>query len=118
MEFLIDNWYVIVGIVAVFVIAGFAVYKFAGLPTKTQIIKVKEWLLYAVTVAESALGGGTGKLKLRSVYDMFLTKFPVMAKVVSFETFSSWVDEALDEMKKMLETNENIKNLVNSKVAQ
>lgn len=114
MEFLMNYWYIIIGVVAVLIIAGISIYKFAGLPTKEQVAKVKEWLLYAVTTAESELGGGTGKLKLRSVYDMFIAKFPVMAKVVSFETFSLWVDEALDEMRKMLETNVVVKQLVES----
>lgn len=114
MEFLMNYWYIITGVVAVLIVAGISIYKFAGLPTKEQVAKVKEWLLYAVTTAESELGGGTGKLKLRSVYDMFIAKFPVMAKVVSFETFSLWVDEALDEMRKMLETNVVVKQLVES----
>lgn len=109
-----NYWYIIIGVIAVLIVAGVSIYKFAGLPTKEQVAKVKEWLLYAVTTAESELGGGTGKLKLRSVYDMFIAKFPVMAKVVSFETFSLWVDEALDEMRKMLETNVVVKQLVES----
>lgn len=117
MEFLMNYWYVIVGFIAVLIIAGISVYKFAGLPTKSQIAKVKEWLLYAVTMAEAELGGGTGKLKLRSVYDMFIAKFPIMAKVVSFETFSLWIDEALEEMRIMLETNENVKQIVTSNIA-
>lgn len=116
MEFLISCWSLIIGGVAVLIIAGISVYRFAGLPTKSQITKVKEWLLYAVTMAEAELGNGTGKLKLRSVYDLFIAKFPVMANVVSFETFSFWVDDALDEMRKLLETNENVKQLINSTV--
>lgn len=114
MEFLMNYWYIIIGVVAVLIVVGMSIYKFAGLPTKEQVAKVKEWLLYAVTMAESELGGGTGKLKLRSVYDMFIAKFPMMSKVVSFETFSLWVDEALDEMRKMLETNVVVKQLVES----
>lgn len=112
MELLINYWYVILGIIAVLIVAGFAIYKFAGLPTKSQIRKIKEWLLYAVTKAESELGAKTGQLKLRTVYDMFITKFPVTAQLVSFETFSKWVDCALDEMKEMLENNANIEAIV------
>ena len=112
MELLMNYWYVIVGIIAVLVMIGIAVYKFAGLPTKSQIKKIKEWLLYAVTKAETELGEKTGQLKLHTVYDLFISKFPVAAKLVSFETFSSWVDEALDEMKKMLENNKKIEELV------
>jgi len=112
MEWLINNWFVVIGLLAIVVGVGFAVYKFAGLPTKEQISKIKEWLLLAVTQAEKELGSGTGALKLRTVYDLFITKFPIAAKIVSFETFSLWVDEALDEMKKLLETNTAINTFV------
>lgn len=112
MEFVMNYWYVIVGIIAVLIVAGFAVYKFAGLPTKSQVAKIKEWLLFAVTKAEQELGEKTGQLKLRTVYDLFVSKFPTTAKLVSFETFSRWVDEALVEMKKMLENNKQIETIV------
>lgn len=112
MEFLMNYWYVIVGIIALLVMVGIAIYKFAGLPTSSQVTKIKEWLLYAVTMAEAELGEKTGQLKLHTVYDMFIDKFPVAAKLVTFEKFSSWVDDALVEMKKMLENNKNIEALV------
>jgi len=112
MDFIINNWMVIVGVIAVLVAIGYAIYKFVGLPSKDQVKKIKKWLLYAVVEAERILGSQTGILKLRTVYDMFITKFPVAAKLVSFETFSAWVDEALEEMKKLLETNSAIKNIV------
>ena len=112
MELLMNYWYVIVGIIAVLIMIGIAIYKFAGLPTKSQVEKIKEWLLYAVTKAETELGEKTGQRKLHTVYDMFIVRFPSVARIVSFETFSSWVDEALDEMKKMLENNKKIEELV------
>lgn len=112
MDFIINYWYVIVGIIAVLVVAGVSIYKFSGLPTSAQIAKIKEWLLYAVTMAEKEFGDGTGQIKLRSVYDLFITRFPFAAKLVSFELFSTWVDEALDSMRGMLETNEKVKALV------
>lgn len=61
--------------------------------------------MLAVTTAEKELGGGTGQLKLRYVYDLFVNRYPVAAKVVPFETFSTWVDEALEDMKNMLKSN-------------
>lgn len=109
---IMDNWYIFVGIGAVAVVAGLAAGKFLSLPTSTQIEKVKEWMLWAVTSAEAELGGGTGQLKLRCVYDMFVERFPAIAKAVSFDTFSLWVDEALDEMREMLKQNEAVKELV------
>ena len=44
MNWLIENWCLLVGGVALIVVAGFAVYRFVGLPTKAQVAKIKEWL--------------------------------------------------------------------------
>lgn len=115
MEWIIENWYLILAFIAVGAAAGIAIYRFAKLPTDAQLAKVKEWLLYAVTMAEKELGGGTGKIKLRKVYDMFLLKFPWLAQVISFETFSMLVDEALEEMRKLLHQNEAINAFVENK---
>lgn len=115
MELLITNWYIIIALTAVVILIGALVYKFAGLPTKEQITKIKEWLLYAVTKAEMELGSGTGVIKLRTVYDAFITKFPIVAKLISFQTFSKWVDDALDEMKKLLAENEHVKDVISHK---
>jgi hypothetical protein len=114
MEYLVNNWYLIAAALSVIVAAAIFVWKFCKLPTDKQLAKVKEWLLYAVIMAEKELGGGTGKLKLRYVYDLFLTKFNWLAGVVSFEKFSGLVDEALEEMHKVLDTNKNVKQLVES----
>ena len=74
--------------------------------------KVKEWLLYAVIEAEKELGSGTGPVKLRSVYDMFITKFPKLSVFISFNTFSEWVDVALDYMEKLLTDNKDVKAII------
>ena len=105
VKFLVENWYLLIAGVGVAAAAGFMLYHFFKLPTKEQIAKIKEWLLYAVTEAEKELGGGTGQLKLRQVYDLFVQRFPVAA-VVPFDTFSGWVDEALEQMREMLAKNE------------
>ena len=74
--------------------------------------KVKEWLLYAVIEAEKELGSGTGPVKLRSVYDMFITKFPKLSVFISFNTFSEWVDVALDYMEELLTDNKDVKAIL------
>lgn len=118
MEWIIDNWFILLGLVAVLIIVGWLVYKFFGLPTKEQIAKIKEWLLWAVTEAELELGSGTGQLKLRYVYDLFVARFPLVARIVSFEMFAKWVDEALEEMKKLLAENEAVRALVEFQVTE
>lgn len=67
---------------------------------------INEWLLFAVIEAEKGLGSNTGKIKLRQVYDWFLTTFPVFSKFVSFKVFSKLVDNALIEMKRIIANNE------------
>lgn len=108
LNFFIENWYFIVTAIVMVVMAGVICWNFFKLPTKEQIAKIKEWLLYAVTEAEKELGGGTGQLKLRQVYDLFVQRFPAVAAVISFDTFSGWVDEALEQMREMLAKNENV----------
>ena len=112
MEFIIDNWFVILAIIALAVMAAVFVWRFGSLPTEGQIAKVKEWLLWAVTQAEIDLGGGTGRLKLRQVYDLFVQRFPWLVKLITFEQFSALVDEALDEMRDMLATNTTVRQIV------
>ena len=112
VKFFIDNWYIILAALAVLAAAGIAVYRYFKLPSEEQLEKVRQWLLKAVTEAERELGGGTGQLKLRTVYDAFLTKFPWLAPVISFSTFSGLVDDALAEMRTMLEKNKAVQAYV------
>ena len=88
------------------------VKEFVNLPSSKQIEKVKEWLLFAVIAAEKEFGGGTGAIKLRSVYDNFLTKFPAVARAISFEFFSNLVDEVLEKMEALLLENKQVETLV------
>ena len=111
-EWIVENWFIIVALAAVAGGVACAIYTFAGLSTKEQVAKIKQWLLLAVTTAEKELGNGTGQLKLRYVYDLFISRFPVAAKIVSFATFSMWVDEALESMRAMLKTNKSAQEYV------
>lgn len=87
------------------IIISFVLIAGAVILLSNEKKSVKEWLLLAVTEAEKALGGGTGKLKLRAVFESFVKIYPVFSKFVSFDTFSMWVDAALSEMKLLIQTN-------------
>lgn len=112
MEFLANNWYLILIAVAAVAVVIYLVFKFFKLPRETQINKVKEWLLFAVTQAEKELGSGTGQLKLRYVYDKFVTKFPYLVQFITFEYFSELVDQVLIKFKDMFKNNNAIKQYV------
>lgn len=117
IEFLTNYWWVLIIAIAAIGIAIKFVYDFFASTTKEERINtIKEWLIYAVAMAEKELGSGTGPLKLREVYDKFLTTFPpIITKMVTFATFSKLVDEALSSFENMLKKNEAVKNYVEGK---
>lgn len=97
-------------------ITGIGIYFFFKLPVGMQKQKIQEWLLWAVTEAEKELGGGTGQIKLRQVYNLFIERFKFVSTLISFETFSKWVDIALEKMRNMLKSNKAVQELVEGKV--
>lgn len=112
MDFLIENWFVIFAVIALVIGIVIAIVKFIKSGNAAQLANLKEWLLYATIEAEKALGSGTGKLKLRTVYDMFLAKFPWLAKIITFDRFSELVDDALENMNDLLATNSAVQSYV------
>lgn len=102
MTWLAENWYYIV----------FALLCLGVMLYGLTCGKAKEWLKYAVCYAEEILGSGTGQLKLRYVYDMFIEQFPMLATFLPFDIFSKWVDLALEWMREQLEKNASIKAVI------
>ena len=112
MDFIVENWFMLFAFFALAATTALAIYSFFKKPTPEQLDNLREWLLGAVTEAEKELGGGTGQLKLRQVYDKFVVRFPWLAKVISFETFAEMVDDALAEMRELLGKNEAVQAYV------
>lgn len=112
MKWIIENWSLLVVIASVAVVVMAFVKKFSELPSQEQIYKVKQWLLFAVISAEKEFSSGTGVIKLRYVYDMFIKAFPSLTPLVPFDIFKIWVDEALEQMKHLIDTNKNINDFV------
>jgi len=112
ISFILNNWYLIVGGIAIIALVVARILGFIKLPTDKQLERVKEWLKYAVMKAEKELGTGTGQAKLRLVYDWFITKFPIFSKVITFNYFSKLVKFALEWLNKQLKENEAIQNYV------
>ena len=110
MNWLVENWFLIVALAAVIGAVVFAVYRFVGLPSEEQKKKIREWLIWACIEAEKKLQSGTGQLKLRQAYDMFcaVPAFSWVARVTSFDKFTNWVNDALKTAKEMLVNNKNL----------
>ena len=109
---MIDNVIIICGIVILIGIIGLCLCWFLKLSKERQKEIIIEWLLLAVIKAEKELGDGTGQLKLRFVYDLFIDKFRFISMIISFSQFSKLVDQALDTMRDILDSNKQIKDYV------
>lgn len=80
-----------------------------------QFRSFKDWLLYAVMESEEYFGSGTGKLKLMYVYNLAISKYPLIARIITFDMFSKFVDLALDRMKEIIEENDKIADIITNK---
>lgn len=117
MNFIFENRYIIVVAICVIFAVVYAVIKFGKLSGEQKYETVRGWLLQAVILAEQEYGSGTGKMKLSVVYDRFCKTLPWIAKVLSFEVFSEYVDKALSEAKEILRGNEAIAALAETMIS-
>ena len=106
--FLATYWYLIVVAIAIIAVASIKIYIWIKTPGKDQLNKIQEWLVWAVAQAEKELGSGTGQMKIKYVYDLFISKFPAIAIFIKYDTFTQMVDKALEEFKELLSSNEKI----------
>lgn len=104
LEYFIEHWAVLIGLVAVAFVIFNSFQKFVGLPKAMKSEVVRTWILYAVAEAENEFGGGTGEVKLGKVYGEFVKTFPSLAKVVTFDIFKTIVDESLATLRAQLES--------------
>lgn len=93
-------------------VIAISVYKFMKLSKEQQIENIKQWLIFACLEAEKMLGSKTGQVKLRYVYDLFVSKYKFISCLIPFDTFSKWVDGSLIDMRNMISTNEAIRKIV------
>lgn len=112
MKWFIENWSLLVVILAVIVLVYRYLKKLSDLPSEDQLVKVRELLLYLVIEAEKEFGKSTGQIKLRYVYSKFCAYFPRLVAIVPFDLFEKMVDSALEQMRHLIETNVAIKNYV------
>lgn len=103
LAWIAENWFVIV------IVCLFLLGIIIAITNKQQ---AKEWLKWCVTKAEQELGSGTGQIKLRQVYDMFIERYPMFSKFVPFSIFSKWVDDALIFLRDQLEKNTKVKEFI------
>lgn len=108
-----DTFTTILVTIIVICVIGLCIYGLFRKGKERQIEIILEWLLLAVVLAEKELGDGTGQIKLRFVYDLFIDKFRFISYFISFAQFSKLVDQALDRMKDIMNNNKQVQEYIN-----
>lgn len=112
MDLLLENYQLILGLVMIAVMIGFCIYKFFTQPSEKRKNQIRAILLNLVITAEKYYGSSTGKLKFSYVYSELITKLPYL-KYIPLSVVEKLIDEALVEMRHLLETNDKVYRIVN-----
>lgn len=115
MDMIIDYWPFLIAVVCMIICIAESLIVFYAEPTDKKLACLREWLMFAVIEAEKAYKSGTGAIKLRYVYDLAITKFKWIPRLLTFDMFSKMVDDALEWMRVQLESNKNVKDYVDGK---
>lgn len=115
MKWILENWSVLV-VIALLIFFGIKyLLYFASLGSDEQVKKIREWALAVVIEMEKQYGSKTGSLKLSAAYSLFFKSFPELVTIISFEQFSEIIDDALAQMRHLLETNKEVASYVYDK---
>lgn len=112
LKMIFENWLLFVIALILVMLTVYAVLKFLKLTPKQQLNKVKAALLYMVTEAERELKSETGRVKRSMVWEWLIERFPVVTLFITEEKYDELLDQALEEFRKMLETNTSLYDYV------
>ena len=111
IELFLANYKLVLGLIVLVIVIGFGVFKFITQPTSKQKEQLRVVLLELVLLAEKVYGSSTGKVKLSFVYSELVVKFPYL-RYVPFSVIEKLIDETLEEMRHLLETNPKVAELI------
>lgn len=112
LQNLFENWVVFIIALVLVLLTVYAVLRFLKLTPKQQLSKVKAALLYMVTEAEKELKSKTGRVKRSMVWEWIIERFPIISLFITEEKYDELLDQALEEFRKMLESNDSLYDYV------
>lgn len=101
LNWIMENWFIIVAVIALIFVAVYQYFKFSKLTKKQQLTKIKRTAYILVAEAEFSFGSKAGQAKFNYVYKMLANKFPLFNRIPK-EAAYKIIDEALDELKEAL----------------
>ena len=112
LKMILENWLIFVIAFILVILAVYAVLRFLKLTPKQQLGKVKTALLYMVTEAEKELKSKTGRVKRSMVWEWLVERFTIITLFITEEKYDELLDQALEEFRKMLESNDSLYDYV------
>lgn len=112
VKMILENWVYVFILLILGLLTGYAIIRFMKLTPKQQLKKVKIALLYMVTEAEKELKSKTGRIKRAMVWEWLVERFPIVTLFITKEQYDKLLDQALEEFRKMLESNKELYNYV------
>lgn len=112
LQNLIENWVFFIIALVLVLFTVYTVLRFLKLTPKQQLDKVKAALLYMVTEAEKELKSKTGRVKRSMVWEWIVERFPFISLFITEEKYDELLDQALEEFRKMLESNDSLYDYV------
>lgn len=112
LQKLIENWVIFVIALVLVLFTVYVVLRFLKLTPQQQLAKVKTALLYMVTEAEKELKSKTGRVKRSMVWEWLVERFPIISLFITEEKYDELLDQALEEFRKMLESNDSLYDYV------
>jgi len=111
MDLLFQYYDLILVLIISVSVFGYGIYKFVSTPSESQKEQIRTVLLQLVIQAEKSFGSKTGKIKFSFVYGELLKHFAWL-KYIPLMVIEKLVEDSLDTMQHLLETNENVREIV------
>jgi PII-like signaling protein len=120
LNFILENWTFITTLLACIYLGYVKIKKWNALSEKEKVDIalniLREQMLAYITEAEKTYGSGTGTIKRSEVIKKVYKDYPILNKVVNQEELikklDEYINDSLKELRKLLENNEEFKNLI------
>lgn len=112
VKMILEYWVYFFILLIIGALTVYAVLRFLKLTPGKQIKKVKAALLYMVTEAEREFKSKTGRIKRSMVWEWLVERFPIVTLFLTEEQYDELLNKALEEFRKMLESNTSLYDYV------
>ena len=105
VKMILENWVYFFILLILGLLTVYAILRFMKLTPKQQLENM-------VTEAEKELKSKTGRIKRSMVWEWLVERFPIVTLFITEEQYDKLLDQALEDFRKMLESNTSLYDYV------